>query len=422
MQPMQSHRLPSIETAYGWWLAALSLLVASIGFGAATSVPILLKPIAHEWGASTSTLALVHTSMLIGAGFGGLLFGRILDRVGFFPLAVLGALATASGLVAASFSHSIGGLHLAFGLLVGMCGQGIFFSPLTAALSQWFDRHRPLAIAIAAAGQCMGGLVFPPILRIAARDHGWRAALLGFGIAGGLTLLACAFAFRRPPPSPAPQQAQAQRSEGEMLQSTAITTQKAHATHATGHRAPQALLIYLSTCLGLSSTATFVVMGHITAAGEELGATPAGAAALLSVMLGSGLATRLGTAQLAVRLGRYRMLVAASVLHLMGLLWLSFCSGYTATAIGVALIGLGFGGYLPSYGVLARELFPVSQAGRRISEIYFLSFITAGAGTWAGGLLRDMSGDYANAFRFAALIAAAGLAALLAQWHALKSV
>lgn len=412
MQPKQSHRLPSIETAYSWWLAALSLLMASIGFGAATSVPILLKPITHEWGTSASTLALVHTSMLVGAGFGGLLFGRILDCVGFFPLAVLGALATASGLVAASLSHSIGGLHLAFGVLVGVCGQGIFFSPLTAALSQWFDRHRPLAIAIAAAGQCMGGLLFPPILRIAARDHGWRGALLGYGIAGGLTLLACAFAFRRPPPSPA----QPQRSEVEMPHSAAI------ATHATAYRVPQTLLIYLSTCLGLSSTATFLVMGHITAAGEELGATPAGAAALLSVMLGAGLVTRLGTAQLAVRLGRYRMLVGASVLHLIGLLWLSFCSGYAATAIGVALIGLGFGGYLPSYGVLARELFPVSQAGRRISEIYFLSFITAGAGTWAGGLLRDLSGDYANAFRFAALIAAAGLAALLAQWHALKSV
>lgn len=407
---MQRDTLPSIETAYSWWLAALTLLIASIGFGAATCVPILLKPMAREWGVSTATLALAHTSMLVGAGFGGLVFGRMHDRFGFFPLAMVGALAMASGLAAASHSQTIEGLYLAFGPLVGACGQGIFSSPLTAALSQWFDRHRPLAIAIAASGQSVGGLLFPPLLRIAARDHGWRATLLGFGIVGGAALLACAFAFRRSPPIGA----QPHRSHAKELESIA--------GKARSRREPNALLVSLGVCLGLSSVATFLVMGHITAAGEELGATPAAAAALLSVMLGASLVTRLGTAQLGIQLGRYRVLVAVSVLHLAGLLWLSFSAGYAATAIGVALMGLGFGAYLPGYAVLARELFPVNQAGRRIAEIYFLSFLAAGAGTWAGGLLRDFSGDYGLAFRFAALAAAAGLAVLLAQWRALKTV
>lgn len=407
---MQRDTLPSIETTYSWWLAALTLLIASIGFGAATCVPILLKPMSREWGASTAALALVHTSMLVGAGIGGLVFGRMHDRFGFFPLALLGALATASGLVAASFSSSIAGLHLAFGLLVGACGQGIFFSPLTAALSQWFDRHRPLAIAIAATGQSVGGLLFPPALRVATRDHGWRPTLLVFGIVGGLALLACAFAFHKAPPAGA-QQHRPFAQEWESV-----------AGKARSRREPHALLVSLGVCLGLFNVATFLVMGHITAAGEERGATPAAAAALLSVMLGASLATRLGTAQLGVRLGRYRVLVAASVLHVAGLFWLSLSGGYAATAVGVALIGLGFGAYLPGYAVLARELFPVSQAGRCIAEIYFLGFIAAGAGTWAGGLLRDVSGDYGLAFRFAALAGAVGLAALLAQWRALKTV
>lgn len=348
--------------------------------------------------------------MLVGAGFGGLVFGRMHDRFGFFPLAVVGSLATPSGLVVASSSQSIGGLHLAFGLLVGACGQGIFFSPLTAALSRWFDRHRPLAVAIAAAGQSVGGLLFPPVLRIVARDNGWRATLLGFGVMSGVVLLACAFAFRRAPPA----SAQQHRSSTQAWESSARQTR--------GHRGPNGLLASLGICLGLTSVATFLVMGHITAAGEELGATPAAAAALLSVMLGASLATRLGVAQLSLRLGRYRVLVAASMLHVLGLLWLSFSGGYAATAIGVALIGLGFGAYLPGYAVLAGELFPASQAGRRIAEIYFLGFIAAGAGTWAGGLLRDHSEDYGLAFRSAALAGAAGLAGLLAQWRTLKKV
>ena len=45
-----------------------------------------------------------------------------------------------------------------------------------------------------------------------------------------------------------------------------------------------------------------------------------------------------------------------------------------------------------------------------------------GAGTWAGGVLRDHSGDYGLAFCAAALAGAAGLAGLLAQWRTLKKV
>ena len=264
---MRRHPVSSIETAYGWWLAALTLLVASIGFGAATCVPILLKPMSQEWGASTAALSLAHTAMLVGAGFGGLVFGRVHDRFGFFPLAIVGALAVAVGLSAASYSQTIGGLYLAFGLLVGACGQGVFSSPLTAALSQWFDRHRPLAIAIAASGQSVGGLLFPPLLRIATRDHGWRATLLGFGIVGGLALMACAFAFRRLPPI------------GVQPHGSGAHALESNSGKASVEREPNALLLSLAACLGLSSVATFLVMGHITAAGEELGATPAAAAA-----------------------------------------------------------------------------------------------------------------------------------------------
>src|SRR5690606_38026847 len=73
--------------------------------------------------------------------------------------------------------------------------------PLAAAVSQWFDRHRTLAIAIAASGQSVGGLLIPPLLRSTADDFGWRVALQGYGIVAGALLLACAFAFRRLPPS-----------------------------------------------------------------------------------------------------------------------------------------------------------------------------------------------------------------------------
>ncbi len=393
----------SIEHAYSWWVAALALLIASLGFGAATSIPILLKPLAQSWNSSVGTLALVHTSAMVGAGIGSLVLGRLLDRWGFFAIALIGAVGTTVGLLMASVATNLVVLHIAYGLLIGGCGQGAFFSPLVAAVSQWFDRRRALAIAIAASGQGVGGFIFPPLLRLGADLVGWRATLAIYGLSAGLLLVASAFVFRRAPPRQAP------APEAAAIPGVAT---------ALGKRT----FLALGICLALSNLATFMVLGHMTAAGEERGFSPMAAATLVSVMLGMSLVSRLSIGYLCGALGHYRMLVAATALHVIGIAWLAAADGYAAIAVGAALIGLGFGAYLPGYGVLVREIFPANQSGRRIAEIYFLAFMACGAGSWAGGWLRDFGGDYATAFFGAALVALSGLTGLLAQWPSLGKI
>jgi len=167
----------SIESRYSWWVAAMTLVIASLSFGAVTSIPVLLKPLASHWEKGASTVALVHTSAMFGAAIGSLVLGRMLDRVGFFRIAILAATATGLGLLLAASARNLLTLHLAYGVLIGGIGQGAFFSPLTAAVSQWFDRHRALAIAIAASGQSVGGLALPPLMRWGADAIGWRATI-----------------------------------------------------------------------------------------------------------------------------------------------------------------------------------------------------------------------------------------------------
>lgn len=81
--------------------------------------------------------------------------------------------------------------------------------------------------------------------------------------------------------------------------------------------------------------------------------------------------------------------------------------------MGVVVIGIGFGGYLPGYAMTVREMFPEQQAGRRISEVYFLAFLAAGGGSWLGGWLRDVTNSYAVPFSVAAIVATAGGSLLL---------
>lgn len=381
----------------------MTLVIASLSFGAVTSIPVLLKPLARHWETGASTVALVHTSAMFGAAMGSLLLGRMLDRFGFFRIAMLAAISTGLGLLLAASAQNLLTLHLAYGVLIGGIGQGAFFSPLTAAVSQWFDKHRALAIAIAASGQSVGGLALPPLMRWGADVLGWRATLVTYGIVAGLALMACAFAFRRAPPPHVP-------------------LPGLSGTGKAGLSAARDGFLMLGLCMALSNHASFMVIAHLTAFGEEQGFAPAAAAALVSAMLGVTLVSRLSVGQLSHRWGRYRVLLAMSMLLAFGMAWLAMARGTFAITLGAVLIGLGFGGYVPGYAILVRELFPAAQAGRRIAEIFFFAFVAAGIGSWSSGWLRDLTGGYAIPFGVAACSAGLGAVGLLRLRQRLRSV
>lgn len=67
---------------------------------------------------------------------------------------------------------------------------------------------------------------------------------------------------------------------------------------------------------------------------------------------------------------------------------------------------------MPSYPVTMRGMFPNHQAGRRISEVYFLVFMTAGLGSWLGGYMRDLTGNYTASFGLAVTSSSLALVAL----------
>ena len=389
------------DSLQSWWVAAVGVVMGALSFGAVTSVPILLKPISLHWNAGASTASLVHTSAMFGAALGGLVLGRVLGRFGFFRIAVLGSLATCIGLVCAANAGNLGTMHVVYGLLIGGIGQGAFFSPLTVAVSQWFHRHRAMAIAVVACGQSLGGLVLPPVMSWGSEQIGWQATLTMYALLAGAALIACAFAFRRSPPGDAPQLA----SPGSL--------------EVTASNSPY-LMLMLGAGMALSNHASFIVIAHLTAFGEEGGFAPAAAAAGVSAMLGVSLISRLSVGHLSARWGSYRVLVAMSTLLAIGCASLALAHGAVAIGIAAIVLGLAFGGYLPGYAILVREIFPATQAGRRIAEIYFFAFVAAGIGSWTGGWTRDMTGSYTVPFWVAAASAIAGAVTLLSSRRSLR--
>lgn len=377
--------ITSVESAYSWWVLIASLLVASLSFGAVTTVPVLMKPMAEELAWSRSALGLAHALAMVGAGFGGLILGRLADRHDFGPLALLGALCTGLGLWLSSRAEHPLALYLPYALLVGAAGQGLFFGPVTANISRWFDRNRTFAMACVMCGQSVGGLSIPVMLRAAAESWGWRQAMASYGVFSAVCIGLCALVLMRRPPG------------------------HAISTSATARTRPPAsgVRTFLSVCVVLVplNGASFMVIAHLVPYGEESGLAPAASATLLASLLGVTLVSRLISGALMDRGPARHVLLPCALLIPFGVLILLHGNDRFALLIlGALSLGFGYGGVFPIFAHLVRSAFPAAVTGTWLSAMFLGGFLAAATGSWLGGYLRDIGGDYRLCLMAAVLI------------------
>ena len=87
----------SIESRASWVVASVALVIMTMAFGAAWITAVALKDIAAEVGGTRSIPALASALAWLGSGAGGILMGRIADRIGTRWTVMFGALMIASG-------------------------------------------------------------------------------------------------------------------------------------------------------------------------------------------------------------------------------------------------------------------------------------------------------------------------------------
>src|SRR5262249_38757034 len=136
---------------------------------------------------------------MMGFAFGGVAMGRLYDSFGVAFAIMLGSLALGVGFVGASLVPT----PLTFALMHVFIGFGASatFGPLLADMSQWFVRHRGIAVGLAASGNYIGGALWSPVLQHAMAAVGWRHTYLGVGMLCVLAMLPFIFALRRRAPT-----------------------------------------------------------------------------------------------------------------------------------------------------------------------------------------------------------------------------
>src|SRR5215469_4745610 len=140
-------RPATIETRASWIVALTALGLYSLCFGAPVITVVALKQIAAEIGGGRSAPALAYSLAWFGSAAGGIVMGRIAERVGVRWTVTFGAVMVAIGLVC-SAAGGLPGILIGHGLFIGLLGNSGINAPLYVYISRWFDRRRGTALAL----------------------------------------------------------------------------------------------------------------------------------------------------------------------------------------------------------------------------------------------------------------------------------
>ena len=381
--PPTSHHEP--DSRYAWTRLLVTLLLMTIGSGAMYVVSVVLPAVQAEFGVARADASLPYTLMMIGFGLGGIVMGKAADRFGVMPVVLMGSAGLGSGFIVAGMSGSLLGFALAHGVLLGALGSAATFAPLVADTSLWFVRRRGIAVAICASGNYLAGAVWPPIVQHFVETAGWRHTYLGLGFFCMLTMpLLALMMWPRPP-------------------TFVAASPAAHARGVVPSTRPFGLgLTQAQTLLCVAGVACCVAMAmpqvHIVAYCSDLGFGAARGAEMLSLMLASGIVSRLVSGLICDRIGGLRTLVLGSVLQGLALLLFLPFDGLVSLYVISALFGLFQGGIVPSYAIIVREHFPPAEAGARVGTVLMATLFGMALGGWMSGKVFDLTGSYHAAF------------------------
>ena len=369
-----------LDTRYSWLRLGITLLIATVGNVGMWAIVVVMPAVEAEFGVARADASLPYTVTMLGFALGNLVLGRVVDRFGITVTLVGAGMLVAASTAAAAASPSIAVLS-ALQFVIGF-GTSAGFGPLIADISQWFERRRGIAVAIAASGNYLAGALWPMLLRGVLAAEGWRTAYLVMAAATLLLVVPLAFLLRpRVPP-------EAMAGPGR-LPGGAV---------ADAGMSPRAL----TWVLALAGVGCCVAMAmpqvHIVALCVDMGFGPAVGAEMLALMLMGGVVSRLAFGLLADRLGGVGTVLIGSGLQCLALFLYLPANGLVSLYLVSLVFGLAQGGIVPGYAIIVREYLPAREAGARVGFVMMATILGMALGGWMSGWIFDATGSYQLAF------------------------
>lgn len=380
---------------YGWWLVGTGFLLQGMATAAVSySYGLVLTPLAAEFSASRFEMMLGITASTLAGGAVSPFLGIAVDRHPLRVLACFGVAMLAFGFIWLSFTTAMWQVILAYGVCMSVAM--ILMGPVlvSSMLARWFERHRGLAMGIAALGTSVCGFVLPPLLQWGIEDWGWREAFRIFALGFAVVLLPLAWLLLEdspasrgltpdglaPEPSPAP------------------AAPPPSSTSTTAEILRKANFWIVALVIGVLFSIYSALLSNLAPLATGRGLSARDAAYLISTMAVFGMLGKVAFGILADRIDLRVGLGAALVLVTLTLALLIHGSSHPLLLLASATLGLAAGGMLPVWGALMAVLFGALNYGRVMGLMNPVMMLIVLAGAPFAGWSHDVTGDYAQAF------------------------
>ncbi|MGB8446920.1 MAG: MFS transporter [Pseudolabrys sp.] len=372
----------SIETKASWAVATAALVTMLMAFGAAWITAVALKDIAAEVDGVRSIPALASALAWLGSGVGGILMGRIAEKVGTRWTVIFGSLMIAVGLAISTLGPPWP-LWIGHGIFIGLIGLGGINAPMYIYVSRWFDRRRGSALALISSGSYLAGAMWPPMFERAIANFGWRETMLWYALAEVVVISPLAVIYFRAPP--------------ELILPAAPHDSAAGKARVLGWP-PNLVFGVICAAAVLCCVPMAMPQGHLVAFCSDLGISRSAGALMLSVLLGTAFLSRQIWGAISDQIGGLATVLIGSAWQSASMTAFLLTQNEVGLFTVAAAFGLGFSGIIPAYVLALRELFPASEASWRIPTLLLFSGAGMALGGWLAGLLYDHFAYYAPAF------------------------
>jgi len=396
---------------YGWWLVVLTGFIMTVAtvplYHAMTVWSVALE---SHFGWTRTQLGLALTLTRIEGGIMGPVEGYLTDRLGTRRMVLIGLVFLGIGFLIFSQVRNLWMFYVAF--VVMALGQGLgSWLPLMTGINNWFIRRRSTAIGWASLGSRLGALILVPAIAWAVDpDHdrlGWDRTALILAIFVLIIAFPISKAIRNKP-----QDYGESADEAPVLYSTDEDSAVAYDNIQVDWTASQAIKTSAFWLIafghGFTSMVLLAIMTHLGLLLKDRGFDIQTTGWVVAAYTAVAMVFQIVGGYSGDRAPKNVVLFCFTTIQAVGVVVLTFAHSLRTVYLFAVLFGIGFGGRNPLTVAIRGEYFGRSSFGKILGLSTVPMNVLLLISSPLAGYLRDVQGDYTDAFLILAFLNVVG--------------
>ena len=367
------------DTLKSWFRLIVLFIIGVIGTVGMWSVVVVLPALETEFNIDRGNASLLYATTMVGFGLGNFLIGKITDKIGIKIPIVIAIITLILSYLLATISREFWQL-LILQVFMGLAAA-TFFGPSMADIGNFFETRRGLAVSIIASANYVAGASWPLVISYFLNFSDWRDVYLYIALICLIIMVPLVLILKN--------------NIASHNDTSLNSNFQNHKFNNLSSRKLQNLLMLagVGCCVAMAMPQV-----HIVALCVDSGFGLNVGAEVLSVMLFSGMISRVAFGFLSDKIGPIFTLFIGSLLQMLALVFfIPFDSQFSLYIVSL-MFGLSQGGIVPAYAMIVRKYLPLSEVGERVGLVIMATIVGMGLGGWMSGEIYDLTQSYKLAF------------------------